>query len=220
MIYFDYVLCIDASKSMFSKLKTLKERIKHFLRLSQMVFDENIPKSKGVKLRVKLIAFRDYATAKEPMKESKFFVYPDEESGFISFLDGIEAKEGGEFSNNALEAIALALKSDWTTGGYRRRFVAVFANSQPIPLGDRADCPGYPEGMPKSFKELADSWDAFSARSDSIMALFVPESESWGQLIKEFWRSFPYYHSISSDLSDFVIEDSDWYTMLDWILGD
>lgn len=39
----------------------------------------------------------------------------------MSFVNSIEAKSGGDDPEHALEAIALVLKSDWTTGESKRR---------------------------------------------------------------------------------------------------
>lgn len=64
------------------------------------------------KLRIKVIVFRDYICDSEPMVESEFFTLPSQNANFRSFVERIEACGGGDGLENALEAIALALKSE------------------------------------------------------------------------------------------------------------
>ena len=81
--------------------------------------------------RVKVIPFRDYAyDGAQAMNDSGFFFLPEQNAAFRSYMDSIVAKGGGDGTASALEAMALAMRSDWTTKGDRRRhIILVFTNS-------------------------------------------------------------------------------------------
>ena len=70
-----------------------------------------------------MIAFRDYGVDSEPMLESKFFTLDGESGAFHEFVEGIEATGGGDEPESSLEALALAMKSDWVRTGSVRRHV-------------------------------------------------------------------------------------------------
>ena len=141
-------------------------------------------------LRIKVISFRDYGCDDEPMVESQFFTLPDQNEEFKNFVNGIEAKGGGDGSANALEAIALALKSDWTTGGSRRRYI-IFVHSvaSVLPLGERSDCPNYPSGLPQNIAQLGSWWEgtdqtlgsAYQPKAGRLVA-FVPNAVPWTEI--------------------------------------
>ena len=58
---------------------------------------------------------------------------PKQSFEFKKFVSSIEACGGGNGPENALEAIALALKSEWTTSGAKRRHV-IFVFSDALAL--------------------------------------------------------------------------------------
>ena len=154
----DIVMCIDGTGSMGPIIGEVKENALSFYKKFVEAMDENEKKVEG--LRVKVIVFRDYGCDSEPMEESKFFVLPEEEADFNAFVAGIEAKGGGDLPETGLEAIALALKSDWTTSGSKRRHaVLVFSDAEALPFDARKDCAGYPAGMPADLAQLGAWWE-------------------------------------------------------------
>ena len=154
----DIVLCIDATASMGSIIEMTKEKA---LSIYPALQDEMSSNQKNIgALRVKVITFRDYGVDTEAMVESPFYVLPDQADDLQSFVNGITVSGGGDGPENALEAISLALKSDWTTEGSKRRHVVmVFTDNEALQLGERAGFPNYPAGMPKDLKELASWWE-------------------------------------------------------------
>ena len=132
--YVDIVMCIDATGSMKPIIEEVKGNALSFYQKFVEAMDEN---DKSVsQLRIKVIVFRDYGCDPEPMVESTFYTLPEQNEEFKSFVNSIEPSGGGDVPENALEAIALALKSDWTTGGARRRHaILVFSDAPAIPLG-------------------------------------------------------------------------------------
>ena len=109
----DLVICIDATGSM--------EHVIEEVKASALAFHEKLQAKMAVyskqvhQLRIKVIVFRDYweDAPDKVMVSSEFFKLPDEASAFGSFVDGIYADGGGDEPENALEALALAIRSPW-----------------------------------------------------------------------------------------------------------
>ena len=150
----DFCLCIDGSAAMSGAMDTVKQQVK-------TIRDASVPgMEEASDVRVKVIVFRDYACDGDAaMEQSEFFDLndPDGQEAFNRFVDGIEAC-GGSGSPNALEAISLALRSDWKRigGRFRRQIIILFTASEPLPLQDRerAAAPNYPEGIPQDLAGL------------------------------------------------------------------
>ena len=194
----DIVMCIDATGSMSPIINEVKANA---LSLHQRFLDGMEELGKDVaQLRIKVIAFRDYGCDEEPMVESQFFTLPDQNDEFKSFVDSIEAKGGGDAPENALEAIALALKSDWTTDGSKRRHViVVFSDAPALPLGARAGSALYPTDLPTDIAQLGAWWHgtdqtlcgAYQPKDGRLVA-FVPNAEPWTELQawNRYWAAF------------------------------
>ena len=143
------------------------------------------------------------------MRESEFFTLPDQNEQFRNFVNSIEASGGGDGPENALEAIALALKSDWTTAGSKRRHaILVFTDAPALPLGARASSPSYPSGMPKDLAELGAWWEktdqSFTSTYERVsgrLVAYVPNAEPWTDL--QAWnRYWPAFSNAGTGLSD------------------
>ena len=181
----DIVMCIDATGSMDAIIDEVKNNA---LTLYQRFVEEMGKKSKSVaQLRIKVIAFRDFAVDSEPLVESDFFVL-NEDGGaeaLYAFMDNIKACGGGDLPENSLEALAVAFKSDWVrTGSIRRHVVMMFTDAAAIPLGEKAGCPGYPEGMPADIAELRDWWEGqeMETRAKRLL-LFAPDMDPWCNMV-------------------------------------
>ena len=207
----DFVMCIDGTGSMAPYMSGVKNTIKLFLREVVNVFEEAGRPAK--KVRVKGIVFRDFAVhGKKAVEQTKFFVFPEEADAFIAFLDGIEAKgESPLLGANGLEAIAFAIKSDWTAEAeYRRLFTCVFTDTYAYPLQKRANCSGYPEGMPADLGELGRWWHCGIESSKAyhpwkgLLYVFAPNTEPWTDLVP--WDRYWHTPSIAgADLSEMDI---------------
>ena len=180
----DIVMCIDVTGSM----RTIGTVRANALTLhSQIVTLANERETCISQLRVKVIAFRDYAVDSEPMLESKFFVLDEEKEEFLDFVSAIEHYGGGDTPENALEAMTLAFKSDWLrTGAIRRHVTIVFTDAPAKPLGtiDLAVCESYPEDMPKNMEELYAIWDdeEIMEKRAKRLIIFAPECEPWTEI--------------------------------------
>lgn len=199
---FEFVLCADTTGSMM--LSDFFEELKESLPSFRKNFIEFLQKSAGVNpddsdidIRLKLISFKDYAfDAENAMQESRFFTLDAEADDLRKFMDGIELGGGGDEPENALEALALALESDWTTAPitfntgnmFRRKCIVLWTDAPALMLGERAGCYGYPEGIPENFNELHDWWEEFgkNMRRKNRLILFVPNEYPWDEIDNEW----------------------------------
>ena len=207
----EVAIVIDATGSMSPIMKEVKDNAMNFCRL----FTEKM-EAEGKKvaaLRVKVIPFRDFAyDGDKSLEQSKFFSLPEENEAFHSYVEQIQTFGGGDEPESALEAIAVAMRSDWTTetlpGIKRRHVILVYTNSETAPLKDarvpegaeisRVDNPLYPENMPANLMELGDMWEGMSQELGGMpdmrsrrMVLFVPNSQPWNEFVWEYsWTCF------------------------------
>ena len=194
----DIVMCIDGTGSMAPIIEEVKANALSFY---QKFVDAMEEADKSVDaLRIKVITFRDYGVDSQPMEESEFFVLPDQNEAFRAHVAGITATGGGDGPENALEAVALALKSDWATSGTKRRHVIlVFSDAPALPLGARASSASYPSGMPADLAELGAWWEGtdqsltsnYQPKAGRLVA-FVPNAEPWSDLQawNRYWPAF------------------------------
>lgn len=179
----DLIMCIDGTGSMNDKIKDVKDNALTFYKK----FKDAMDKSGRMvnQLRVKVIVFRDYSCDAQPMVESPFYVLSgnsdDESPAFQSFVNAIEASGGGDAPENALEAIALAINSDWVrTGAVRRHVIQVYTDAPALELQKRAGQPGYPSDMPADLSELHELWfgQTMEPRAKRLQ-IFAPNCEPW-----------------------------------------
>ena len=212
--FVDIVMCIDATGSMGPILKQVKENALNFYNQFADAMEEN---QKSVEqLRVKIIAFRDFgADFAAPLMESEFFNLPEEAEALRDFVGSIKAKGGGgDGPESALEALALALKSDWTQGGSKRRHaVIMFTDAEALPLDRHRDKEGYPEGMPESLPELGSWWEGTCQIDSSFqysagrLVAFVPRVYPWVEM--QAWnRYWPAFSKAGKGLSDVDLQSA------------
>ena len=206
----EVAIVIDATGSMSPIMKEVKDNAMNFCRL----FTEKM-EAEGKKvaaLRVKVIPFRDFAyDGDKSLEQSKFFSLPEENEAFHSYVEQIQTFGGGDEPESALEAIAVAMCSDWTTetlpGIKRRHVILVFTDASAAPLKDaskpkgakcsRIENPTYPENMPGSLAELSDMWEGISQelggmpeRRSKRIILFVPNSQPWSEITwEQLWNN-------------------------------
>lgn len=218
---FDFVFCIEATSNMASISKEVNCFIK-----SIALRNIDVAEELGLALlrtRVKIILFRDFSCCTQPIVETKFFVFPDEKDELNAYIDNIEYK-GGYGYCNALEAIALALKSDWTTEGTRRRHcVGVFSNGKVRSLGgNQMLLSKYPPNMPTDITQLSAWWegeglpvDSSYKRNIGYLLAFVPCAEPWIRL--QSWNR--YWPIFSSNGAGVGVCDIDIQSAFDMLYG-
>ena len=204
----DIVVCLDRSGDMSRYMDEAKEQIKTFP--EQFVSRMEEEGQQVAQTRIKLITFTDFKTeGANAIHETDFFDYFSQQEEFFATVDGIKTGGGGDKPENALEALALAIKSKWTTGGDRRRHMVLMLTNAPAhPLQYRADCEGYPEGMPKDLAELGDWWQydelegrpfdgTYCVRAGRLI-IYAPEQEPWTYMAS--WNRLFYCPSLTNSL--------------------
>lgn len=197
----DIVMLIDATGSMLPIIEEVKDNALAFCTKFHEAMDASGKNVDG--LRIKVISFRDYGCdGSQAMSESEFFTLPEQNMEFRNAVMNIQAMGGGDEPESALEAMALAMRSNWTAEGVKRRHVIlVFTDASANELGDtnRQANPSYPVGMPNSLSALGDMWTGNSAdlggmpeERSARLVLFAPNVEPWVsmQVWNNVWASF------------------------------
>ena len=167
--YVDIVFCIDVTASMAPIINTAKALTLNFYDdffRAMPLSKQTLEKPSVKQLRVKVIAFRDYyCDGTYAMEESDFFELPKQKNEFRNFVASLEAKGGGDEPENALEAMALAMKSDWVrvtnpNTEKARNVVVIFTDASAHPLEKSIDGVSeyYPADMLKNYNELYEAW--------------------------------------------------------------
>lgn len=209
----DIVLCIDCTESMDNVLTIVKDRA-----LSFHADLQGIMNTRGMsidRLRVRLIAFRDYLAYEEelqkhthlnePMLESDFFVLPDEADKLSVSVRSLQPAGGGDEPEDGLEALAYAIRSPWTVDAFKNRHViALWTDQEPHPLGFGMGSSRYPRGMARNFDELTEWWGDWNHpgfmpnQSAKRLLLFAPDSGAWQQ-ISDTWDNVLHFPSRAGD---------------------
>lgn len=198
--YLDFVFVIDGTESMEPFLSFLKIFVRNFYTsLSEKIKERHY--FREYKMRARVIVFRDYfADGAYAMEESDFFRLPEENEEFVNYVNAIEAKGGGDIPENALEALALAMKSDWAEGNWGRQVILLLTDAPAHPL-DKAvgvDLPYYPKEMLHSYQELEQAWNFTTSFGNSKpspfcmdkrgkrLILFAPDAYPWDDIELDF----------------------------------
>ena len=209
------VMCIDGTGSMVPFVDNLKANVNKLYPEFVNRFDDF--NSEFTSMRVKVIVFRDYREdGDEAMVQSKFFELPNEEEEFEKFINGIEAAGGGDMPENGLEALYLAMKSDFTSGSKDRQFIVLFTDADALPLKAREGEANYPRDMVDE-EGLLDIWNC-SQHDESVklkeknkrLILYAPYGSYYMHMCKKdtgFNRCIFKEFDANSGLSDVPFDD-------------
>lgn len=200
----DIVFVIDATDSMKPIIDKVKESTLHFHEQLTKVLEQT---GKHVsKLRVKVNWFRDfYYDGNFAYGESDFFELPGQEEDFKDFVSQIEAKGGGDDPETSLEALALAMKTNWVQDGARKRHIIVlftdasahqfeeYENLKAEAEKKGCSVTSYPEGMPKSLEEFFNQWLCIDEEQESLalnqmsktgrrLIIYAPDAYPWSDM--------------------------------------
>jgi hypothetical protein len=144
-------------------------------------------------LRGRAIVFRDFhAEGAEAVISSPFFKLPEEREKLAAFVAPIRASGGGDEPESGLEAIALAIRSDWVRTGDRRRHVVVLwtdTTAHSLEDARRRSTPGYPTDLPATFSELTAMWEGQEMdRSAKRLLIYAPDAYPWPD-IQAAWEN-------------------------------
>lgn len=201
----DIVFVIDATRSM----EPLIEKVKNATLVFHDELTEELKEKKRIikSLRVKAIWFRDfYFDGKYAYGESPFFILPEEREAFHDFVACIEAKGGYDDPESALEALTLAMRSDFVQDGEKKRHVIVlFTDEEAHRFEDRdslmeeaaklgCTLEQYPENMPGDYTEFTNAWAGNAEAQDALgtdgkatkldqsgrrLVIFAPDAYPW-----------------------------------------
>lgn len=198
----DMTLCIDATGSMGSIINRVKTNA---LRFHEDLSSSMAEKSKNIDtLRLKVVVFRDYyADGDQAMKESPFFTLPDNKDAFSAFVNSITADGGGDEPENGLEALALAIKSDWSKSGDKRRQIIVVwtdASAHDLEKNSGAKPGNYSVNLPANLDELTDDWEGQSYMSQTAkrLIIYAPDAYPWTDIANN-WENVIHYSSKAGD---------------------
>jgi hypothetical protein len=202
----DIVLCIDSTLSMSPILENVKRSALSF---PSRLADEMATKGRGISsLRLKVIAFRDFGDrADDAIVESPFLDIPDDIDTFSTTVRRLAPDGGGDLAESGLEALALAMASNWEKGLDRRRHVIVMFTDAPAHrLGDpsQTNVPTYPRSIPSSMDELFVQWghgqshDALMENSAKRLLIFAPEDYPWNDIADD-WNNTLFFPSTAGE---------------------
>lgn len=184
----DMTWCMDLTGSMYPYLDNVKI---HARLLADKIREKMQDVGKSVDtLRIRIVGFRDYKyDGSGAMVTSRFFCIPDENEALQQFLDGLEATGGGDDPENSLEALALAMGSEWDLESELRRHVIVlFTDTDAVELHDpsRTKNKLYPSDMPADLAELCACWCGTNQTKYTMpdtragrLLIFAPKMEPW-----------------------------------------
>jgi hypothetical protein len=210
----DLVFCIDATMSMDHILDTVKNNALNFYQDFKAEMDR---KHKRVAaLRIRIVAFRDYYYDREKaMLVTGFFNLPEQAEEFRACINSIKADGGGDDPEDGLEALAFAMRSDWSSAATKRRHVmVVWSDEGTHELGFGKPAPNYPRGMAKDFNELTAWWGSKSCpgvmdESAKRLIIFAPDKPGWNT-ISDNWNNVIQYESEAGS----GLEDCDYEQIL------
>lgn len=197
----DLVMCIDGTGSMGHLIEAVKSAALTFYNKVEAKMDEK--KKKIDQIRAKVIVFRDYwyDSPEKVMQVSDFYDLRAQAEEFSSFVSGVEADGGGDEPENGLEALGIALKSNWEKGDFskQRYVVVVFTDASAHSL-DKPPKPKpshYPTDIPQTFDELTDFWEQMSVTAKRLI-LFAPDASPW-TMMSSAWENSVHYASEAGD---------------------
>ena len=213
----DLVFCIDATASMGDLINVVKVNA---INLYQDIIQTMAQKQKVInKIRVKVIAFRDYIYDREnAMLTTRFFNLPEEADLLKNLIGQIKAMGGGDDPEDGLEALAFAMRSDWDKEGMKKRHViVVWSDAATHPLGFGREAENYPQQMPKTFGELTSWWGSrqcpgYMNNQAKRLLLFTPDKEGW-KTISDTWDNVIHFPSEAGK----GLQNVDYKTIIDAI---
>jgi hypothetical protein len=184
--YVDLVLAIDATGSMRPVIDGVKAFTANMHDQVQGAMQAIGKRIDG--LRVKVIVFRDFAhdAPADALGVLDFKKVPDESSAISDFVNQIRAKGGGDAPENGLDALALAINSDWIQEGTKQRHIIIlFSDAPPHDYMTRTGSVQLP-ALPATLDDLIDQWTLSSQtyetglkKGSRRLFLFVPDDAKW-----------------------------------------
>lgn len=207
----DIVFCIDLTRRMSSLLRQIEKQLDSlFERLLKRMERRS---SSPHQIRVRIIAFGNSKTDNYPLMASPFYVvFPDlQKSDLHTFVSKLHANGGGKGPNPGLDALAIAMASDWVQQGDRHRhMIVMFTDASAHRLEDRVgEIPPIFRGhIPMSLDQMTDVWEGGGQSASGLatrlkqparrLILFAPDTYPWAT-IGDNWAQTVFLPSMLGD---------------------
>jgi hypothetical protein len=210
----DVVFCIDGTGSMSPCIESVKSNALRFHK--EFIKAMTDAGAEMDSMRVKIVVFRDYKDdGEDAMQISPFYELPSDDSDFAKYIASITATGGGDEPENGLEALYLAMNSDFTTKPKDRQVIVLFTDADALPLGERKGESHYPADMVDlaTFKEI---WACTDSSQDSKrklqeklkrLVMFAPAGTTYEGLKKALNRSVFEPVNMGAGLKDIDFKD-------------
>ena len=191
----DVVFCVDGTDSMACAWDAIKSFITQMHANTLDFFDEkfdlNPPK---VKLRIRMIIFRDYAYDASPMEESEFFNMPEDSDHLKAFLDTREIEGGGDPAENGLEALYYALRSDFDISDLNHAYqtIVLITDADALDHSDRDWVAGYPWEIPSGLLRVDRDFENTLWRDYGGYNHYDPSAKEYDGYNPDFHCKSPY----------------------------
>lgn len=183
----DIVFCLDVNGSMAKIIDRVKIDLTGIF--EKLKKESELRGKFDFGLRVKFITFGDCSCGTNRITESEFFVLPEEREKLTSFLNGVEVSVGADLSGSALEALTLAVRSNWDNSyDNRRKTVVLITDAPACKFRDMKNCESYPENMPEDTEELYSEWKTLG--NGRRMLIIAPDKEPWMEIGREWDRTY------------------------------
>lgn len=202
----DLVICIDTTGSMHPIIDEVKERATSFEADLRSALNSAGKEISG--LRARVVAYKDYLFDDDAVQASPFFELPAESSAFRDFVSKLTPDGGGDEPESGLEALATAIRSDWSPIGIRNRQVICIwtdASAHRLEEGRAGAIGSYPSEMPANIDELTDLWEGQSSpmsEQAKRLIVFAPDSEMWNIVGQEWAQSIHVISQAGRGLED------------------
>jgi hypothetical protein len=180
----DIVFCLDTTKKMESGFQIAKK----LMLLFPMQFRQEMEERQKniLQIRIRIIAFGKLDHEQKSWYESEFFELPEQQDAFNNAMNDILISEV-DGPVNGLEAIQLAIQSDWSQIGSRKRHVIVVVSSdKTLELGSSKskELSGNDTPWVDNFDELTDLWEtsSYMDKTGKRLVLMTPEVQFWSEI--------------------------------------
>ncbi len=188
----DIVFCIDVTEGMDPLVHSFQSRLP--LLVAQLEARLSEKHKVADQIRIRIVAFGDCNVDTNPLNASPFYtVLPAEQTADLnSFVSALSANGGGDEPESGLEALAVAMASDWTQEGDRQRHIIVmFTDASAHRLEDRVGDipPTFASQIPSSIDKMTDGWEGGGQSASGVattlkqparrLVLFAPDMYPW-----------------------------------------
>lgn len=220
----DIVFCIDCTESMDNIINIIKQQSLNFY---EDLLERMRRKQKTIDtMRVRVVAFRDYAAyaqemrkslrGNEPMLVTDFFCLPEDAEKLKLAVESLQPVGGGDAPEDGLEALAYGIRSDWDweKNAKHRHVIVLWTDAPPHELGFGKASPKYPKGMAGTIRELTAWWgnQRYCSQDAKRLVLFAPDEGEWS-FISEQWDQVIHFPSRAGS----GLRGLDYETILDCI---